>query len=76
MAVDRPLVAALLKINGLDEFAPFRQWLQQQRDNWRDALESQKDEVSLRQAQGRAQQLKEILELLEKAPELARKFGG
>jgi hypothetical protein len=76
VVVDKPLVAALLKLNAFDEFEPFRQWLQGKRDFWRDALETQKDEATLRQAQGRAQAYKEILELLADAPTLARKYGA
>lgn len=76
MAVDRFLAANLLHINGLDEFSPFRNWLQEQRDFWRDALETQKDADMLRQAQGRAQAYKEILDLLAKAPALAEKHRG
>ena len=76
MVVDKPLVAALLKLNAFDEFEPFRNWLQDQRDFWRDALETQKDDVTMRQAQGRAQAYKEILDLLAEAPTLARKYGG
>lgn len=76
MAVDRFLVANLLHINGLGEFSPFRKWLQDQRDAWRDACETQKDVDLLRQAQGRSQAYKEILDLLAKAPALADKQRG
>lgn len=76
MAVDRFLVANLLHINGLDEFSPFRKWLQDQLDNWRDQCVTQKDAEYLRQAQGRAQAYKEILDLLAKAPALADKQRG
>ncbi len=76
MAVDRFLLSNLLKLNGLDEFKPFRDWLRERREFWRDATESQMDEVSLRLAQGRAQMLKEILSMLEDAPAAAKKAGG
>lgn len=76
MAADRQLVSNLLKLNGLEEFSPFRKWLKEQREFWRDALETQKDEVTLRTAQGRAQAYKELLEALESAPGLAKKLGG
>ena len=75
MAVDKQLVSNLLAINGLDEFKPFREWLQRQRDFWRDATEAQSDLVLYR-AQGRAQMLKEIQELLAQAPTLADKYRG
>ena len=76
MAIDRHLISNLLKLNGLDEFEPFRKWLRAQRDSWRDTLETQLDADRVRLAQGRAQMLKEILEALETAPELAKKIGG
>lgn len=75
MAVDKSLVANLLHINGLDEYKPFRQWLQAQRERWRDATESGTD-VALYRAQGRAQMLKEILDLMAQAPTLAEKYRG
>lgn len=73
MAIDRFLVANLLRIGGLDEFAPFRQWVQEQRDRWRNTLETHTNVDTLRQAQGRAQAYKEILDLLDQAPSLAKK---
>ena len=75
MAVDKALVANLLAINGLPEFAPFRSWLQERRDYWRDATEAQVD-VALYRAQGRAQMVKEIQELLAQGPTLADKYRG
>ena len=75
MAVDKALVANLLAINGLSEFAPFRNWLQERRDFWRDATEAQAD-IALYRAQGRAQMLKEIQELLAQGPALADKYRG
>ena len=75
MAVDKALVANLLMINGASEFEPFRKWLQDKRDFWRDATEAQQD-VALYRAQGRAQMLKEIQELLAQAPSLADKYRG
>ena len=75
MAVDKHLVANLLSLNGLDEFKPFRDWIQGQRDRWRDATESGHD-VALYRAQGRAQMLKEIQDLMAQAPTLADKYRG
>ena len=75
MAVDKALVANLLMINGASEFEAFRDWLQEKRDFWRDATEAQQD-VALYRAQGRAQMLKEIQELLAQAPSLADKYRG
>jgi hypothetical protein len=76
VAVDRFLVANLLQINGLDEFAPLRKWLQEQRMNALEILEGQKEVETLYRAQGKAQAYKEILELLAKAPTLADKYRG
>lgn len=73
--VDRPLAANLLMLNGSPEFEPFRKWLQEQRDFWRDATEAQTD-VTLYRAQGRAQMVKEIQALLAQAPSLADKYRG
>ena len=50
--------------------------LQEQRDKWRDMLESMKEPEQIYRAQGRAQQLKEILDLLDQAPSLADKYRG
>jgi len=75
VAVDKALVANLLIINGASEFEAFRDWLKEKREFWRDATEAQQD-TALYRAQGRAQMLKEILELLAQAPSLADKYRG
>lgn len=76
MAVDQHLLANFLRLKNFEDNAPFRKWLQEQRDTWRDALETQKDGDVLRQAQGRAQAYKEILDLIDRAPALAEKERG
>lgn len=76
MAADRFLLACQLKINGLDEFRPYKEHLVAQRDKLRAALAVLKDLDTLRQYQGRVQQLDELLEELAQAPVLARKIGG
>lgn len=76
MVVDHALIGSLLQLRNFPEFAPFRRWLNEQRDFWRDALETQRDSDTLRQAQGRAQAYKEILDLLEQAEALAEKERG
>lgn len=76
MAVDRFLVANLLQISGLDEYKPFREWLQEQRMTALEILEGQKEIESIYRAQGRAQAFKEVLDLLAKAPALAEKYRG
>ena len=76
MVVDRALIGSLLQLRNFPEVAPFRRWLNEQRDFWRDALETQRDSDTLRQAQGRAQAYKEILDLLEQAEAMAEKERG
>lgn len=76
MAVDRALIGSLLQLRNFPEFAPFRRWLNGQRDFWRDALETQRDSDTLRQAQGRAQVYKEILDMLDQAEAMAEKERG
>ena len=77
MAADiRPLVACLLKINGLPELAPFKNHLQELRDKYRIANDALVDEVMIRRNQGRIMQLNELLEELEQSPALASKIGG
>lgn len=46
----------------------------EQRDTWRDALETQRDSDVLRVAQGKAQAFKQVLDLLAEAPALAEKY--
>ena len=75
MAVEKQLVANLRALNGLDEYTPFREWLKSQRERWRDATQSGTD-VPLYRAQGRAQMLEEILDLMAQAPTLAEKYRG
>ena len=76
MAVDRHLVANLLQLNGLDEYKPFRDYLAERQKRWAEQCFEQRDEVSLRHAQGRVQELNELLELLANAPVLADKYRG
>ncbi len=76
MAVSRPLLGNLLQLRNYPEFAPYREWLVEQREFWRNALETQKDTDMLRQAQGRAQTYKEQLDLIDKAQSLAEKERG
>lgn len=76
MAVDRALLNNFLQLNNFPEFEPFRKWLREQREFWRDALEQQKDPDVLRQAQGRAQAYKEILTVLSTAQAVAEKERG
>lgn len=48
-------------------------WVRERRDEYREKLELQTDDVQLRILQGRAQELTSILDLIEQAPELLRK---
>ena len=71
MAVDNRLLACQLKINGLDEFKPYKDYLVALRDKHLTALATIKDADMLRQYQGRAQQLIEIIGDLEQASVLS-----
>jgi hypothetical protein len=76
VAADRTLVACLLKLNGLDEFSPYKKHLTELRDKYRTANDAMASESVFRQYQGRIQQLNDLLEELEQAPALASKIGG
>lgn len=76
MAADRHLLSCQLKINGLDEFKPYREHLLALRDKYRAMNDTMNDETVLRRNQGRIMQLNDILEELEQAPALAQKIGG
>ena len=76
MAVDRTLVACLLKINGFEELSPYKKHLTELAGHYLDLLATVKDIEVLRQYQGRVQQLNDLLEELEQAPALASKIGG
>ena len=76
MAADRSLVACMLKLNGLDEFSPYKKHLTELRDKYRVANDMMAAEPVLRQYQGRIQQLNDLLEELEQSAALASKIGA
>ena len=76
MAADRSLVGCLLKINGLEEFSPYKKHLTELRDKYRTLNDTMASEASFRQIQGRVQQLNDLLEELEHSPALASKIGA
>lgn len=76
MAADRPLVACLLKLNGLEEFGPYKKHLTELRDKYRALNDTMGAEAAFRTFQGRIQQLNDLLEELEQAPALASKIGA
>lgn len=75
-AENRPLVACLLKINGLPEFAAYKQHLQELRDEYRIANDAMRDPDIFRWNQGRVLMLNTLLEELEQSPALASKIGA
>lgn len=76
MAADRHLLACQLKINGLEEFKPYKDYLVALRDKYRVINDTMLDETMVRRNQGRIIQLTELLDELEQAPALANKVGG
>ena len=76
MAADRHLVACQLKLNGLEEFSPYKKHLAELAGHYLGLLATVKDIEVLRQYQGRVQQLTDLLEELEQAPALASKIGA
>ena len=76
MVVDRHLVACQLKLNGLEEFSPYKKHLTALRDKYRAANDAMASESVFRQYQGRIQQLNDLLEELEQSAALASKIGA
>jgi len=76
VAADRHLVACQLKLNGLEEFSPYKKHLTELRDKYRAANDAMASDSVFRQYQGRIQQLNDLLEELEQSAALASKIGG
>jgi predicted component of type VI protein secretion system len=76
VAADRHLVSCLLKLNGLEEFSPFKKHLIEMRDKYRALNDTMSAESTFRQLQGRIQQINDLLEELEQASALASKIGA
>lgn len=70
--MDRHLLEALLRLRS-PELAPIVEWLRSRREAARDACTSLSGEALMR-AQGKAGELKELLESISKAPELLDKL--
>ena len=58
------LIANLARLARADDHAPFREWLEAERNTWREFLETSRDEKAFGVAQGRAQMLSDIIKLL------------
>lgn len=65
---DRVLLEALLKINNLDDFAAFREYLAEQLNEHKTRLVFMADDRQVHNLQGRAQALDELIDLIESAP--------
>ena len=76
MAADRSLVACQMKLNGLEEFSPYKKHLIELRDKYRVANDAMASKVMFRQCQGRILQLNDLLEELEQSAALASKIGA
>jgi hypothetical protein len=76
VAADRSLVACQMKLNGLEEFSPYKKHLTELRDKYRAANDAMASESVFRQYQGRIQQLNDLLEELEQSAALASKIGA
>jgi len=76
VAADRALVACQMKLNGLEEFSPYKKHLTALRDKYRVVNDVVASESVFRQYQGRIQQLNDLLEELEQASALASKIGA
>ena len=76
MAADRHLVGCLLKINGLEEFSPYKEHLIALRDKYRALNDTMEKKGTFRRLQGRVQQLNDLLEELEQSSALASKIGA
>ena len=71
---DEQVVQALSALKMNDYFKRLVQWIQESRDEQRDANDSELDDVRLRQGQGRSQQLTDFLDTLAGADDTRRRF--
>lgn len=65
-----------MKLNGLEEFGPYKKHLTELRDKYRALNDTIVAESVFRQYQGRIQQLNDLLEELERSAALASKIGA
>lgn len=73
---ERALYEALLKINNLNEFSAFRDYLKETLEEHKARLVFMADDRQVHNLQGRAQALKELTDLLESAPGWLDKQAG
>lgn len=71
MQVDQHILESIARINVHEPH--FVEWLRNRLDKYRDDAIMQRDDIAVRIAQGRGQELKEIVELLDRASTLLRK---
>lgn len=74
--LERPLLEALLKINNLNDFKAFREYLTEQLETHKTRLVFMADDRQVHNLQGRAQALKELIDLIEGAPAALDKATG
>lgn len=70
MKVDRALAECLLKIKNLTEFQPLREYLVADLQGIKDSLVTQADDKALRNMQGRAQALTNLIDMIDDAERL------
>lgn len=73
---DRALLESLLKINNLNEFLAFREHLAVTLDEYKTRLVHMADDRQVHNLQGRAQALKELIDLIGSAPAALDKATG
>ena len=73
---DRALYEALLKINNLNDFSAFRDYLNATLEEHKARLVFMADDRQVHNLQGRAQALKELKDLIEGAPAALDKLTG
>lgn len=73
---DRALLEALLRINNLNDFSAFREYLVEQLEEHKTRLVFMADDRQVHNLQGRAQALSELIDLIEGAPAALDKATG
>lgn len=73
---DRALLEALLRINNLNDFSAFREYLAGQLEEHKTRLVFMADDRQVHNLQGRAQALSELIDLIEGAPAALDKATG
>lgn len=71
--MSKELIELLILIRNTNQFKPLVDWLASERETVRKVLETNLDEVMLRQAQGKAQALSRILAAIEESPKYLEK---